>query len=437
MKYAEYPNYTELMERFVSLAEQKQEYGSDNKAIEEIISDSLKSITGLMEKLESLPVNENLQKKEPDDLEKIKALRPKGPRKLWDKFDGKIYLKKIEGALLGRMAGCTLGAPVEFWSIEAMANLAKETGMNFPPDKYWSYVPDPYLKRYQMSMREAYTSEKMNGVPVDDDIIYTLLGLLIAEDYGINFSTNDLAKGWIKYLPYACTAEHIALENLKKGVSALDTGSTGNPFCEWIGAFIRADPWGYLAPAWPERAAELAYRDAYLSHRRQGIYGEMFFAALISAAFAVKDLYQLFEIGLSEIPENCTFANEIRYAVEEAPKIKNYLQAREAMDKRYKGMAKAHTINNAVLVIWGLLLGNYEFTKTIGELVAIGMDNDCTAATAGSILGAILEKENIPDHWYNKFNNKIFTYINGVPEMQITDVIKRFSIQAHTTYKEI
>ena len=37
-----------------------------------------------------------------------------------------------------------------------------------------------------------------------------------------------------------------------------------------------------------ERAAAMAYRDAYLSHRRQWIYGEMFFAAAVAAARARK-----------------------------------------------------------------------------------------------------------------------------------------------------
>ncbi len=430
MNYPSLPDYPELIEKFTSLAQLKLEYGSDKAKIEEIISKSKKSFNDLSELLYSLPIDENLKKREPDELEEIKILRPKGPRKLWTNFNEELYNKKLEGALLGRIAGCTLGAPVEFYSIETMENLAKETGLSYPPTEYWKYVPDPYSKRYQFSPRESYTSTKMDGVPVDDDIVYTILGLLIAEDFGKDFTTADLGNGWLKYLPHACTAEHVALENLKKGVSPYDCGSQNNPYCEWIGAFIRSDPWGYLAPGLPEKAAELAYRDAYISHRRQGIYGEMFFAAVISAAFDVKDLHELFEIGLSELPADCTFANEMRRVITEAPKIKNYKQARETCDLWYNGMAKAHTINNAALVIWGLFLGGYDFTKTIGETVAMGMDNDCTAATAGSILGAIIGKDNIPSHWYSKFNNKIYTYMNGVPEVKITDILKRFSLQA-------
>ena len=46
----------------------------------------------------------------------------------------------------------------------------------------------------------------MHGVPVDDDIAYTQLGLLILEECGRNFSTADVGRMWLKYLPMACTA---------------------------------------------------------------------------------------------------------------------------------------------------------------------------------------------------------------------------------------
>ncbi len=68
------------------------------------------------------------------------------------------------------------------------------------------------------------------------------------------------------------------------------TARRNNPYCEWIGADIRSDGWAYAAPGWPELAAEFANRDARLSHRWNGIYGEMFFSAAISAAFATSDV---------------------------------------------------------------------------------------------------------------------------------------------------
>ena len=202
-----------------------------------------------------------------------------------------------------------------------------------------------------------------------------------------------MAKAWLKRLPIAYTAEDIALKNLKTGIPALEAGAHANPFMEWIGADIRSDPWGYLAPGNPELAAEMAYRDAYLSHRRQGIYGAMFFAAAISAAFAVDDSLEALRIGLTEIPAECLLAQHVRWALAEAPHISTYQQARQAVDERFPGMSGAHTINNACLTIFGLTIGKTDFTRVIGETVAMGLDNDCTAATAGSICGAILGKD--------------------------------------------
>lgn len=66
-------------------------------------------------------------------------------------------------------------------------------------------------------------------------------------------------------------------------------GYRNNSSVQSIAAWTRADAWGYAAPGWPEKAAELAFKDASANHRRNGVYGSMFFAAAIAAAFAVDD----------------------------------------------------------------------------------------------------------------------------------------------------
>jgi ADP-ribosylglycohydrolase len=433
MPYPDIPNFNHLIDQLTLYSQLKHEYGA--KGITTILKKTEETLKNALIEIRKLPIDKELAKKEPNDLNSIQLLRPPGPRRLWTEFHKEQYREKVEGALLGRMAGCTLGAPVEFWSIEKMEMLARETGMNFPPTDYWAYVPDPLAKRYETSTRESYTISKMNGVPVDDDIVYTILGLLIVEEFGPDFTTEQVGKAWLKYLPFACTAEKIALENLKAGVPAKKTGKKNNPYCEWIGADIRADPWGYLSPGMPEKAAEMAYRDAYLSHRRQGVYGAMFFSAAIAAAFAVDHPVTALEIGLTEIPQDCALAKIVCWALEIAPQIQNYRQARDAVEQRFKDMSRVHTINNACLTIFGLTIGGTDFTRVIGETVAMGMDNDCTAATAGSIVGAIVGRKGIPQHWYEKFNNMVHTYIIDRPLFNIDELVERFAIQTEKICK--
>lgn len=432
MNYPTNPNLRKLTDRINEYVRLQHEYGASG--IETILARAERSLKETLKAVKGRPVNAELAKQEPNDLPGIKALRPRGPRRLWTALDDGAYRDRLEGALLGRCAGCTLGAPVEFWSIEKMAHLARETGLVFPPTDYWTYVPNPYGKRYQMSLVESYTRGKMDGVPVDDDIVYTLLGLLTVEAYGPRFTVAENGRSWLKYLPYACTAEEVTLANLKKGVPAKRAGEVDNPFCEWIGADIRSDPWGYLAPGWPEFAADMAYRDAYLSHRRQGIYGEMYFSAAIAAAFAVDDPVEALRIGLTEIPRDCVMARTVKWALAKAPSIKDHKQARAAVDKRFKGMAGAHTLNNACLTIWGIAIGGTDFTKVIGETVAMGLDNDCTAATAGSIVGAVVGKKGIPKRWTKRFNNTVHSYLIGKPAFKIDDLLKRFEKQARRVH---
>ncbi len=412
---------------FTRYAMLKTEYGAEGVA--DKMAEIQAALQQKLDELIALPDDEKLTRAEPDDLGAIQALRPAGARRMWpslaDDFRG-----RLEGALLGRCAGCTLGSIVEGWDVARMERWAAYLGDSYPLVDYWSQAEQPHEHKYQTSLREDFTPAKMDGVPTDDDINYTQLGLLILEEYGLEFTTDDLGAAWVKYLPFAFTAEGIALDNLRKGVPALQAADVDNPCVQYIGADIRSDPWGYAAPGYPEKAAEFAHRDAYVSHRRNGIYGAMYFSAAIAAAFAVDDPVEALRIGLEEIPADCYLAQEVRWSLDEAPNIKNYRDARAAVDARYPGMHKVHAINNAVLTIWGLTIGGEDYSKVIGETVAMGLDNDCTAATAGSIWGAVYGKDAIPGHWHENFNNKVHTFLIGQEIFALDDMVDRFVVQA-------
>ncbi len=428
MRYPKVPDLRRYSDALSLYAALKTEYGA--AGIQPILADAERALRDALARLRALPVDPLLRAREPDGLPAIRRLRPQGPRVLWTSFDPAAYREKLAGALTARMAGCTLGSIVEGWDPARMKAWAKTIGDAFPPVDYWSEAWTPRQLRYQMSECRAYTRAGMDGVPVDDDIAYTLLGLLIVEDHGVDFTTDDVGRAWLKYLPYACTAEEVALGNLKAGIAARRVADRDNPFVQWIGADIRSDPWAYLAPGLPELAADMAWRDAWISHRRNGIYGEMFFAAAQAAAFAVDDPVEALRIGLSEIPRECALARDARWALAAGRRIRGWADARAAVDERFKGMHAVHTNNNACLTIFGLMIGGTDVTRVISEVVAMGLDNDCTAATAGSIVGAIVGRTGVPKHWSRRFNDTVRSYLIGRPAFRIGNLLDRFARQA-------
>ena len=404
------------------------EYQADG--IEDIMGGTAKYLEQAIDKILKLPMNKELLKNEPDGLDEIKALRAGGKRAYCEGLP-ENYEDRLAGALLGRIAGCLLGSIVEGYEIKDMQNLAKANGDDCPPTDYWTKAPGPPgTLRYWKSPIEDYTRGNMRFAPVDDDIMYTMEGLLIMEEYGKDFTTENVGESWLKYVPYGYTAEEAALRNLKKGFKGEAAALDHNPYLQLIGADIRSDPWAYMAPGHPELAAEFAYRDAMLTHRRNGVYGAMYFAAAEAIAFCVDDPMDALKLAMNEIPQDCLLARSLRWAFKECPNIHSYLEAREAVNKRFPDMPIAHTLNNACLTVFGIHLGGRDFTKVISNTVAMGLDNDCTAATAASIVGAVIGKENLPEHWYRPFNNTVLSYLNGIEEFKIDDLLERFKAQA-------
>ena len=431
MKPYNYPEPLQDIERNINhWAQHKAETGAAGVA--EKMAEIKALLADKLTELRALPEDAALRAAEPDDLDGIRALRPPGARRYWSELPEAIYRDRLEGAWLGRCAGNALGSIVELWAPEKMEDWAAYLGDAFPPEDYWSEAERPFEYKYETSLRDAFTPAKMDGVPTDDDLIYTQVGMLVLEDYGIDFTVDDVGAAWIKYLPVSPASP--VLGNLQAGVAPTEAATVDNPTQFWIIGDIQSDPWGYAAPGYPEKAAEFSWRNSTVCSRRNGIYGAMYFSAAIAAAFALGDPMKALEAGLSEIPADCVLANEARWALDVAGDIKDYRAARAAADERYAGMHPVHTINNVALTIWGLRIGGDDFTKVIGETVAMGLDNDCTAASAGSIFGAAYGKDAIPEQWTRNFNNKAHSFIIGTAEFAIDDMIDRFTALAQQVH---
>ena len=142
-------NLKELLNKIELYGALKHEYKA--AGIADVLAGAENNLKSALEDLLGLPEDQALASDEPDDLTGILALRPDGPRRLWKSLDEKVYRDKLEGAMIARFAGCTLGAIVENWSVTAMEEWAAYTGDRFPPVDYWSEAKQPSRLRYGKS----------------------------------------------------------------------------------------------------------------------------------------------------------------------------------------------------------------------------------------------------------------------------------------------
>lgn len=367
---------------------------------------------------------------EPSTLDEIKALRKK--HDFNEKMPDSSALKnKIHGAWMGRVCGCLLGKPVEGIRTNELIPLLKETN-NYPLHRYIlkSDISEEMCDKYTFNLRHKCYADTVDGMPVDDDTNYVVLAQKIIGDYGRNFTARDVANAWLKYQSVNSyfTAERVAFINFINGFEPPVSAVNRNPFREWIGAQIRGDYFGYINPGKPEVAAEMAFRDASISHIKNGIYGEMFASAMISIAAVTDNIEDIILGGLAQIPQTSRLYESIMSVVDG---YKNGVAQADCFNRIHKlydehtGYGWCHTISNAMIVAASLLYGNGDLSKSICMAVETGFDTDCNGATVGSILGMRNGIDGIGEVWKKPVKNKIHTSIFGVDTVNISDAVEK------------
>ncbi|MCL2362391.1 MAG: ADP-ribosylglycohydrolase family protein [Defluviitaleaceae bacterium] len=307
------------------------------------------------------------------------------------------YRQKLLGCWMGKNIGGTLGAPFE---------------------------------GYQKSFDIDFYTHDISGDPLpNDDLDLQLVWLYALEKYGNQVNASILGELWHSYITADWCEYGAGKNNMRIGLNPPLSGYVNNPFRDSNGAWIRSEIWASVAPGHPEIAVQYAYEDGIVDHSHEGVYSEIFCAALQSAAFcknSTDDMEELIQIGLSYIPTDCGVAKGVAVALEAYHSGLTWLEARKKVLNAVPGsfgvafqppIEKDVPIGplgwdapgNIGIVVIGLMYGEGDFGKSICIATGCGEDTDCTAGTVGATLGIILGIDNIPEKWINPIGRNIKT----------------------------
>ncbi len=298
------------------------------------------------------------------------------------------YEDKVLGCWLGKNIGGTLGTPYE--GKKYVHNLT-----------FYDPVPEEPLP--------------------NDDLDFQLVWLKMLEDRGPEPTFTDFAEYWMKCLSGHWYAEYsFCTYNLQRGLRPPISGAFQNYFVDEMGSPIRSEIWACVSPADPQLAAMMAWMDSSLDHTGgEGRWGEMFWAAVESAAFVIKDVKTLVNIGLSMIPISSNISRVIREVLHCHEIGMRWDELRERIATVFGHHQPCNAIPNHGFTIIGLLYGK-NFGDKLCKAVNCGYDTDCTGATLGSLLGIMNGASMIPEKWRKPVGDAIVpcrqTVTEGLPK---------------------
>lgn len=383
----------------------------------------------LFQMVQEAPMLADYPYEEPSDYAQIEKLCAHGYEKKIEKEY--VSKEKIRGAWYGRICGCLLGKPVEGFMTTVIIPLLEATD-NYPMHSYIEQgaISQEIRDKFSIDVYHRCYADTLNCAPADDDTNYTVLASELIAKYGRDFTSDDVAKLWLDSQPKAsyCTAERVAFRNFVNGFEPPVSAEYKNPYREWIGAQIRGDYFGYINPGNPKEAARMAFRDASISHIKNGIYGEMFVAAALAWAAVCDDVTEVILAGLSEIPSTSRLYHSITEVLEWKTQGDCFEQVISRIHDRYDETLShhwCHTISNAMIVTACLLYGNCNYGDSICKAVQTGFDTDCNGATVGSIVGMMKGYDAIDEKWLEPVHGMLETDIFGIGNVPVEELVEK------------
>lgn len=342
-----------------------------------------------------------------------------------------VISEKMLGGWYGRICGCILGKPVEGITKGELDRVLKATN-NYPMTRYIvdEDLPENISEMIKFPLKGRAFPKNCGKAAFDDDTNYMITAYEVLKRYGRDFTPENVAEVWLatQTKDCYCTAERIAYINLVNGFTPPASARYKNAYREWIGAQIRSDVYGYVNPCDIEKAAEFAYRDAVISHVKNGIYGSMWVATMIAAAFGTDDVKEIILAGLSQIPSTSRLYERIKQTIstyESGVSLDDYIADFHKKRNETNTHEWCHTIHNAEIVAASLLYGGGDYRKSVCTAVSFGFDTDCNGATVGSVLGVALGFEGIPGDFTEPLNDTLESTLFGYTTVSIKEMAKK------------
>lgn len=301
--------------------------------------------------------------------------------------------EKIYSGWLGQLAGSSFGTAIEGYTGE---NIKKVYG------EVTDYITEP---------------ETMN-----DDVVYELIFLDVFEETGGKIRSREIALEWLKQLPFAWSAEWIALTNLRSGIFPPESGSARNPYSNWIGAQMRGMVCGMLAPGRPLEAARLAHIDGVVSHSENGVYGEIFAAVLTALSFLYEDPRDVVRKASRYIPQKSEYQFHLDFVQTTIKDSEKPDEVIPIFAEHFKKFNWIHAYPNMAADVLSLWYGGGDMTRSFSLLAKAGMDVDCNGGLVGNVLGIM---NGVPEKWANPLGDLLETYLSGKEQLSIKQLSKK------------
>jgi ADP-ribosyl-[dinitrogen reductase] hydrolase len=270
-------------------------------------------------------------------------------------------LRGAQGTLLGQLAGDALGSFVEFQSADRIRRDHPAGVTTLQPGGTWNLLA---------------------GQPTDDSEMALALARAIVSIGSFNAETvAEAYVGWGNSRPFDIGSTTRAGLDALNGSGRPSSGSQSN------GALMRVSPIGIFAAGKPHLAADLARRDAALTHPNAVcVEASAAFAAAIAAGIDGADNRTMWSVAYAHADNP-----DVRACLERS------LHERTIDFMTYQGWVLV-ALENAFRRLWG----HEPLEAALIATVASGGDTDTNAAICGALLGAAQGRDAIPLQWRRK-----------------------------------